>query len=64
MLNITTVREAMEAVNQWAYALHDVPEALKTPEVCLVAVKQWGYAVQHVPEELKSPEICMAARPA
>jgi hypothetical protein len=39
----------------------DVPDALKTPELCLVAVQNEGEALEYVPEALKTPELCLAA---
>ena len=42
-------------------ALKNVPEALKTPEICDAAVQKNGYALQFVPEALMTPEVCLAA---
>ena len=44
MRKYTTVEAALTAVSEDGLALRDVPEDLKTPEVCLKAVKQDGRA--------------------
>jgi hypothetical protein len=41
--------------------LEEVPEDLKTAELCLAAVSKTGTALEWVPEELKTPELCMIA---
>ena len=41
--------------------LMDVPESLRTKEVCLAAVQRNGYELKYVPDELKTREICEAA---
>ena len=38
--------------------LGDVPEELKTVELCEVAVKDFPYALQYVPENMRTFEIC------
>ncbi len=58
---ITTEQEALEAVRQDGMALEDVPEKLKTPEICAEAVCGSGWALAFVPEALKTPELCLAA---
>jgi hypothetical protein len=39
----------------------DVPEALRTPELCLEAVREDGRALSEVPQELRTLEVCMEA---
>ena len=58
---ITTEQDALEAVRQDGMALEDVPEKLKTPEICAEAVCGSGWALAFVPEALKTPELCLAA---
>jgi hypothetical protein len=41
--------------------LKDVPEKLKTYELCMTAVKQNGWNFEYVPEKHKTFELCMAA---
>jgi len=43
------------------YALRDVPENLKTAELCLEAIKKNGYELCYVPESLKTAELCLEA---
>ena len=35
-------------------SFEDMPDDLKTPEICLEAVKQRGLALRYVPEALKA----------
>lgn len=42
-------------------ALQWVPEAMKTPEVCLEAVRQYPLALSSVPKRLKTRELCLEA---
>jgi hypothetical protein len=65
----STLRRLLEehclaAVQKDGLLLKDVPEALKTPEVCLAAVRR-GYqgwqALEYVPESAKTPELCLYA---
>ncbi len=58
---ITTEQDALEAVRQDGMALEDVPEKLKTPEICAEAVCGSGWALAFVPEALKTPELCLEA---
>jgi len=54
----------LAAVQNDGTALYDVPEELKTPELCLLAVQNLpeGNTVLHaVPEELRTLEICIIA---
>jgi hypothetical protein len=60
-MKITNLDEAMAAVEQNGYALQEVPDELKTKELCLAAVEEYGLALEYVPEELKTKEICLAA---
>ena len=53
------VRDA--AVRHCGMVLRHVPEALRTPDLCLVAVRQNGLALRWVPENMKTPEICADA---
>ena len=75
MAKITTAEEALAAVRKDGKTLKDVPEKLKTTEICLEAVKQQSsyhaayhgsvspedFAFTFVPENLKTPEICLIA---
>ncbi len=51
----------VDAVRQDGMNLQDVPEGMRTPEVCLETVKQDGMALEFVPEKLKTKELCRAA---
>ena len=51
----------MEAVKSNVLTLQYIPEALKTPEMCMEAVKRDGTTINYVPEALKTPEMCMEA---
>ena len=42
-------------------AFADIPDQLKTPEMCLEAVTKWGYGLAHVPRAYRTAEICLAA---
>jgi hypothetical protein len=53
-------KEWLSKVQQYGWALQWVPEALKTPELCLAACQQDGEALQWVPESLKTPELCLS----
>ena len=44
-----------------AFSIQFVPEALKTPELCLAAVSRRGETLNYVPEEKKTVELCQAA---
>jgi len=59
MTQIKTIEDAMEVVTRKGNALHKVPLALRTREVCLAALRQNGYAIWHVPN--KTSEIYLAA---
>jgi hypothetical protein len=41
--------------------LHDVPDNLKTPELCKIAVEENEWALKYVPKALKTPELCKFA---
>jgi hypothetical protein len=43
----------MEAVKTCGWALEDVPEHLKTLELCIEALKQEANALEYVPEHLR-----------
>jgi uncharacterized protein (TIGR02145 family) len=51
----------LEEVKENGLALENVPEALKTAEMCMAAVENEGLALGDVPEALKTAEMCMAA---
>ena len=51
----------LEEIYENGYALIDIPEDMRTYELCEVAVKDFPYALQYVPEELKTLEICSVA---
>lgn len=42
-------------------SLQDMPDDLKTTEVCLAAVRQSGRDLRFVPDALKTAEICAEA---
>jgi DNA replication protein DnaD len=48
---ITTIEEAFEAVRRVGWNLMFVPEALKTPELCIIAVKNNRWALEYVPNQ-------------
>ena len=54
-------QEHLEAVKQFSEAFKQVPEELKTPEMCYTAVKAYGKVFEFVPEELKTRELCEIA---
>ncbi|MCX7898499.1 MAG: DUF4116 domain-containing protein [Methylocystis sp.] len=58
---ISTVKEAMKAVERYGLALRDVPDALKTEAMCMAAVEQYGEALRYIPDALKTEAMCMAA---
>lgn len=43
------------------YNLREVPQNLKTPELCMLAVGENGATLQYVPEQLRTPEMCKTA---
>ncbi len=43
------------------HVLHFVPDAMKSPALCLEAVRQDGMALAAVPAWLQTPEICLEA---
>lgn len=50
------------AIKKSAFNIEFVPEAMKTPELCLAAaVKRNGLVLEAVPGELRTPQICRAA---
>ena len=51
----------LEEIYENGYALIDIPEDMRTYELCEVAVKDFPYALQYVPEELKTPRLCYVA---
>ena len=56
-----TEMDALKAVRRDWSALGEIPEALRTPDVCLDACRQCGMALAAVPDAVLSPEICLAA---
>jgi len=50
-----------KAVNQNGFALEYVPQAMRTPDLCLQAVNQNGWALLYVPETIKTPQLCLQA---
>ena len=44
-----------ESVPRW---IREIPEHLKTPEMCNEAVAQFSYALEYVPDYLKTQEMC------
>ncbi len=53
--------DALEAVSKDWSTLGEVPEALRTPEICLKACRQCGMSLAVVPNDVLSPEICLVA---
>jgi len=51
----------LEAVEYDGLALQFVPEAARTPEICLAAVNECSDAIMHVPVEAQTPEVRHAA---
>jgi hypothetical protein len=51
----------MEAARGHHFALEDVPEPLRSPELCWEAVRRAGSALQYVPEPLRTSELCLEA---
>jgi hypothetical protein len=63
-----SIQEVKEILEVWGglslgmkSPFHDMPDAEKTPEVCLEAVKQKGWMLKYVPEANKTREVCLAA---
>jgi len=48
----------------FGWTLRDMPEELKTTELCMVAVKQDGRALKAVPEDLAPTELMTVCRDA
>ena len=60
MAKITTIEGALKAVKKDGRALENVPENLKTAEVCLAALNASYFAATafyYVPEKIKTAEI-------
>lgn len=52
----------LTAVKNNGDALQDVPDELKTYDMCLLAVsRSEGEALEHVPEQYKTYELCLEA---
>lgn len=51
----------LKNVQETGYKLSDVPEPLKTAELCLAAVKSYGHVLEFVPDTLKTTELCLEA---
>jgi hypothetical protein len=56
-----TAADWLAKVKKNGSELKNVPDNLKTTEVCLAAVQSKGYALEYVPDNLKTAEICLAA---
>lgn len=52
-----TEAEVLEAVRAGA-RLSRIPEALRTPAVCLEAVRRDDTELEHVPEPVRTPDLC------
>ncbi|MDR2719167.1 MAG: DUF4116 domain-containing protein [Treponema sp.] len=57
----TDEKKALSLVKKDGMALEDVPEELKTYNVCLEAVRNFGLALSNVPEKHKTAELCLEA---
>ena len=44
-----------ESIRRW---IREIPEHLKTPEMCNEAVTQSSYTLRHVPNHLKTQKMC------
>lgn len=53
--------QALSEIKLNGYALKNVKELLRTPELCMIAVEQEGHAIKFVPPALRTPEIVNAA---
>jgi hypothetical protein len=61
-MDITSVEDALRLVREDACALIDMPENLRTAEVCLAAARQNGFfTLRFLPEKRKTAEVCLAA---
>ena len=56
-----TEKAALEWVQQDGLFLENVPEEVKTAEICIEAVKEHVSALQYVPEKFKTSELCRIA---
>ena len=61
MENNKEYQKWLEVVEKDGMNLGDVPEELKTVELCEMAVRKMGQALEFVPEELKTLEMCSVA---
>jgi hypothetical protein len=57
----TDKEKIFELVKKEGLALEDVPEKLKTYDVCLAAVRNSGWVLGYVPEKHKTAELCLEA---
>jgi len=48
-------------ITQNGWALEDVPQELRTPDLCKIAVAQYGYALKYVPQDLRTKDLCTIA---
>ena len=51
----------LEEIYENGYALIDIPEDMRTYELCEIAVKNEGWALEFVPKEFKTKELCEIA---
>jgi ABC-type oligopeptide transport system substrate-binding subunit len=52
-----STEDIANAIAQGDLSLSDIPEELRTPEVCKIAVAKNGKALEYVPEKMRTPEI-------
>lgn len=56
-----TAEEWVEMIGDNPLLLENVPESLKTPELCQIAVQEQARTLEYVPEALKMLELCLMA---
>ncbi len=60
-MEIKNKYEIIEVVQKDGLALRDVPDELKTPEMCLEAVRRDGRILELVPAALRTDAVLKAA---
>jgi hypothetical protein len=56
-----TLLSSIAAVQNDGETLLNIPDALKSPTLCMAAVQQCGCVLRHIPEKLKTPSMCLTA---
>jgi Domain of unknown function (DUF4116) len=57
----TSESEVLKMIKNGSINLTQIPEELRTPEICKLAVSQEGWTLGSVPKQLRTPEICKLA---